>query len=147
MECLIHKDCKKWIQDFMDKVNAVLFGRDEEHGILRRISNLEICVKQKVSKLWLIGTSLSVIAILCVIFLPTINAGVRALNNTQTTETRLLGQVAVNKEDIKDNKQVIKDQDLEWDRRLNEMETRIKDYFDLKIQILEERYIKKEEGG
>lgn len=147
MECLIHKDCKRWIQDFMDKINAVLFGKDEEHGILKRIGDLEICVKQKVSKLWLIGTSLSVIAILCLIFLPSIRAGVSTLNETKTTETRLLGQVVVNKEDIKDNKQAIKDQDLEWDRRLNEMETRIKDYFDLKIQILEERYIKKEEGG
>jgi len=135
--------CQKRIDSFMTKINNILFGADEEHGFSKRISLVETCVKQKISKMWLISASITVIAILCTIFLPTINSGIRTLNEIKATEIILSERMTVNKGNIQENKSVIKDLDNEWDERIRTMEQNIILNFDLKMKILEEKYIKK----
>lgn len=135
--------CQKWIKEFMTKINTVLFGIDEESGHEGRIRKLEICIRSKVSKLWLIGTSISIIAILSAVFLPTINAGIRTLNETKTMEIRLTERVSNNEQHIVSHINEVKELETDWSNQIKAMEQNIIQNFDLKMQILEEKYIKK----
>ena len=122
MQCP-NPECRNSMDRFIKKISVLLFGPDENSGLLLRIRKIEDCVKTKISRGWLISTGVAVTGILCLIFIPMISGMVKDMRRVSDNNIKLEARVASHDIALEDLKDAIK-----------ESEDRIKEHIDLVIK-------------
>ncbi len=92
--------CEKGQQDFIEKISKVLFGQDEQSGLLGRLRKIELCVGKKVSRGVLVGTAITVVGVLVVVFVPMITGAISTMGKINERTIIFAEQVKTNKEKI-----------------------------------------------
>lgn len=72
-------ECRHSMNKFIDRFEGVVSGTNGQGGISGRLRKVELLVDNKVSRAWLVGTSLTVVCIMCAIFIPMVTGAIRTI--------------------------------------------------------------------
>jgi hypothetical protein len=64
---------------FIEKIELSLYGPNGQSGLIGRSQSMELNIGGKVSRAWLIGTAITVIGILSVIFIPMVTGAIKTI--------------------------------------------------------------------
>ena len=141
-------ECRSSMNQFLQKINNSLFGPDEQSGLMKRIRKLEQCVGKKISRGATIGTAITVVGVLVVIFVPMVTGAIRTMSDMNERNIRVGDKADYNREEI--GKLLKADEELETEHKdilkemntlINRSEQRLKEHIDLVIRSHEHSMI------
>jgi hypothetical protein len=100
-------ECRSGMNSFIEKINKTMFGPDEQSGLMKRLRQLEQCVGKKVTRTTLIGTAITVVGILVVVFVPMISGAINTMGQINERTLVFGEQVKSNKEKITVNRDYV----------------------------------------
>lgn len=85
-------ECRASMDNFISRLETNIYGPDGQSGLSGRAREIELGLTNKVSRPWLIGTFLSAIGIMCVIFIPMISGAIKTIGiiSDRSLESRVL---------------------------------------------------------
>lgn len=90
-------DCRASMNRFIEKIEGCLYGPNGQTGLMGRSRIMELNIGGKVSRGWLIGTAITVIGILSVIFIPMVTGAIKTIGLVSDRSIAMQVQVDVTK--------------------------------------------------
>lgn len=93
-------ECRNSMNKFIENIEHNLYGTNGQSGAVGRIRDMELNLSGKVSRAWLIGTAISVVGILCVVFIPMVTGAIKTIGLVSDKTIVMQVKVDSNEENI-----------------------------------------------